>query len=926
MTSLIQAQNVSEPPLSLRFPCVVRWGHCECLLFDQIHVAAAVPPCDASSGSRIPRAPHATDGASPVFLAGLLLSLAQLTLIYISLSGEYFEGHRPIPFLIAIIFDERPNALSSQYTIPLRVAHEAECLARKISRGNKPATPGSRASQELNDASRLIVSSSLHTRGLLQSALLSQLPRGALMAFAVTGLTLEQALTVLEAWQALDYTDDIATPMNTLLAEVQAAVPTDSGPDTSTSRSTPTTRSSQGALNPSARAAVLSIRAPREDVQTKRKHPEGSDGEPPEGHDPPPGGNTRNAKKLKKDKANLKQALRDEVALGVTSHLAGVVGEVASVVQTINVYQAAATLESFFNGEQSRADINTEIKTIINACKESCQIASVAAVKAVCNWMRVARVVSASGLSPHVFYSQEVQLKGFDKLVARQTFVDWHDNGMKCARLAYGGSIYFVVVLVLACGRERVKNIHKDEVIKFSHLIRFADPKNALTETDKAAVQLIQKSIFPAMTIIRKTWKVDANLIFGRQFLQKYGFDDALDLTDLDQSDKFFGGYQFNTFDYPPREHAPWSLELENFHMQSLKAKVYETQFNSLHEENMKPPFEKGGNIHQAVRDKVWKWTEDRRKEAEKEKPCMSHKGLKARLRNRYDAKGVRKNPDSYIHIHRKLADERPLQLLDSNGKNLLLWDATMPEDLRDHTLAAVKAAMSAEEGHMNRIDSRLRGKDGRMESLHFSTYNRMHTPGDDFPKDAYPYMVRRYRGDEEIRTNHNQMTPYASMDLVENQAIYNGLVMALKPMFEWLFETVKLNMPSEEIEALEIIVERMPLSTTSPFHPWSSMVVNFRAITPAHRDWSDKNLCGVFALGEFEGGELVLYEPGLIIPMQSGDFVIFPSARTTHFNLHCKGSRMSFVFKTDLAYSRWVKNMNGFEDNAFMPPFATTT
>ncbi|TFY50747.1 hypothetical protein EVG20_g11353 [Dentipellis fragilis] len=393
----------------------------------------------------------------------------------------------------------------------------------------------------------------------------------------------------------------------------------------------------------------------------------------------------------------------------------------------------------------------------------------------------------------------------------------------------------------------------------------------------------------------RSMWfSISHNLIFGRQFLHQYGFDETFDLTDLNQSDKFFGGYRFNTFDYPPREHAPWSSELENFHIQSLKAKVYETQFNSLHEENMKPPFEKGGNIHQAVRNKVWEWTEDRRKEAEKEKPCMSHKGLKTRLKNRYNATSLRKKADSYIRLHRKLAEY-----------NLLLWDATMPEDLRDHTLAAVKAAMSAEEGHMNRIDSRLRGKDG-----------------DNFPKDAYPYTVRRYRGDEEIRTNYNQMMPYASMDLVENQAIYNGLVIALRPMFEWLFKTVKLNMPSEEIEALEIVVERMPLSTTSPFHPWSSMVVNFRAITPAHRDWSDKNLCGVFTLGEFEGGELVLYEPGLIVPMQSGDFVIFPSARTTHFNLHCKGSRMSFIFKTDLAYSRWVKNMNSFEDNAFMPPF----
>ncbi|TFY71795.1 hypothetical protein EVG20_g1187, partial [Dentipellis fragilis] len=261
-----------------------------------------------------------------------------------------------------------------------------------------------------------------------------------------------------------------------------------------------------------------------------------------------------------------------------------------------------------------------------------------------------------------------------------------------------------------------------------------------------------------------------------------------------------------------------------------------------------------------------------------------------------------------------------PMTLLDCHDKNLLFWDASMPEELHQHTLAAVTAAMGVREGHMEVFDSEKDGKDSCMEAILLSRYNRMHTPGDDFPEDAYPYMAVRMDPNGTIRTNYSQMAPYGSKEYKENQVLANALIDALRPMLDWLLQTVKLNMAQDELEELEVIIRSLPLSSSSPFHPWTSMIVNFQAVTAGHCDYGDKNFCGIFTLGDFVGGELVLYEPGLVVPLRSGDLAIFPSADTTHFNLHCTGVRMSFVFKSDHQLSRWPRDANGFAHTSFSP------
>ena len=93
---------------------------------------------------------------------------------------------------------------------------------------------------------------------------------------------------------------------------------------------------------------------------------------------------------------------------------------------------------------------------------------------------------------------------------------------------------------------------------------------------------------------------------------------------------------------------------------------------------------------------------------------------------------------------------------------------------------------------------------------------------------------------------------------------------------------------------------DRLPLKGLSPSYPFSGYVVNINVCTLMHQDMMDARICVVIALGDFEGGQLVLVEPGLVINLKAGEGVAFDSRRITHLNLYYKGKRMSLVLHSD--------------------------
>lgn len=125
----------------------------------------------------------------------------------------------------------------------------------------------------------------------------------------------------------------------------------------------------------------------------------------------------------------------------------------------------------------------------------------------------------------------------------------------------------------------------------------------------------------------------------------------------------------------------------------------------------------------------------------------------------------------------------------------------------------------------------------------------------------------------------------------------------------------LKVIMP-DEYAHLDVYARLLPGNNQPLASPFIGLVINLNVATAAHRDSKDESLCLVLAVGSFTGGDLVLYEPGLVIPLRNGDFVIFPSCDVTHFNLHYRGRRASIVLQTDREMVKWHSTRNGWSDN----------
>ena len=118
----------------------------------------------------------------------------------------------------------------------------------------------------------------------------------------------------------------------------------------------------------------------------------------------------------------------------------------------------------------------------------------------------------------------------------------------------------------------------------------------------------------------------------------------------------------------------------------------------------------------------------------------------------------------------------------------------------------------------------------------------------------------------------------------------------------------MKRVIPQETVE-LENLINNLPLNDSSPTKPYASLVLNCSVATKPHRDTGDFSCCLVVPFGEWQGGMLILYEPGLILILEDGQPCWFNSRKITHFNADMKGIRGSLVFHTDYGLQGWEKN-----------------
>ncbi|KAI0734919.1 hypothetical protein C8Q72DRAFT_769614 [Fomitopsis betulina] len=195
-------------------------------------------------------------------------------------------------------------------------------------------------------------------------------------------------------------------------------------------------------------------------------------------------------------------------------------------------------------------------------------------------------------------------------------------------------------------------------------------------------------------------------------------------------------------------------------------------------------------------------------------------------------------------------------------------------------------------------------------QAIHFSWYNRHTTKGHDAPSDVPLQMMSKLGCS---RTNYHQMIPYPSKDMVVHEPIYQAMERILGDVFSWMDTKVQTILPGV-YHHLDVMASILPNHQQLLVNLFVALVINVNVTSYAHRDSKDDTVCVVLAVGK-----LCLHEAGLVILLCHGHFVIFPSCKLMHFNLHCKGQWASIVLHMDREMLRWAEsNHNGWASNTY--------
>ncbi|KAJ7906431.1 hypothetical protein B0H13DRAFT_1880585 [Mycena leptocephala] len=93
----------------------------------------------------------------------------------------------------------------------------------------------------------------------------------------------------------------------------------------------------------------------------------------------------------------------------------------------------------------------------------------------------------------------------------------------------------------------------------------------------------------------------------------------------------------------------------------------------------------------------------------------------------------------------------------------------------------------------------------------------------------------------------------------------------------------------SDLVENLLQYCNFLPGNAKCPFAPFGGIVINLGGCSPDHCDEKDDgDHCVVIHFTkDCRGGALVLYEPDWVLDLESGDMIIFPSAKLTPLSIY---------------------------------------
>ena len=180
---------------------------------------------------------------------------------------------------------------------------------------------------------------------------------------------------------------------------------------------------------------------------------------------------------------------------------------------------------------------------------------------------------------------------------------------------------------------------------------------------------------------------------------------------------------------------------------------------------------------------------------------------------------------------------------------------------------------------------------------------------GDGSPDNVHPHFLYK---DGNGHSNHNQRATYLAKAIKDNPERFQSITDILQDVCKIVCDVLQKHL-LDTFDRLCVFCEILPLNQMPATYPFPGFVLNIQVCTEAHVDANDDTICVVIPFGPYEGGELVLYEAGLVLEIQEGDILIFPSYRLTHFNLHFTGVRGSVVMHSDKAVTTWNANRNGW-------------
>ncbi|KAK0229274.1 hypothetical protein EDD85DRAFT_957670 [Armillaria nabsnona] len=296
-------------------------------------------------------------------------------------------------------------------------------------------------------------------------------------------------------------------------------------------------------------------------------------------------------------------------------------------------------------------------------------------------------------------------------------------------------------------------------------------------------------------------------------------------------------------------------------------------------------------------------WTAVERSKAIEAVPVASLSELEERLNDFYNSMGKKKDPDSYLLIDTDICEGKTLFIQDKDARPVAILIPNMVANLPHLQSSVVSQLQSTWKGEFEDDHS---DQDGyHYLSWHCDYYNRYTERSYDAPDDTSPYYTHK---EGQTTVHFQRHAPGHSKEFLKDIGESDLLAEIFHDVMMFVNVNIRTLLP-DVYKELTVFVDHLLLNDQSAAYPFSGYVINVGVATNGHRDGFDKIACVVVPFGDWQRGELCLYEAGYVWHLKPWDVLIFPLGHITHFNLHFSGLRGSLFLHSDSCGDSWSHN-----------------